>query len=321
LSGAAADGSLQTQDGLLAQLERMRGDPRGATLVRRFLEGWVHLPGVARAVKDPEMFPEWQEPALRTALQDQARAFFDHVLDSERGRLRALLTSPTVFVRADLGDFYGVAGGDTFAPLPLDGGRASGLLTLPAVLALLAKPDESSPIYRGKFVREALLCQQLPAPPANVPKPPEVEPDVSTRQRLAQHEVDPACSGCHEMLDPIGFGFEHFDAIGRYRTSDGGEAVDARGELIATRDVDGEFEGVAELGDMLAGSAEVEECVARQWFRYALGRFEQELDACSMQRLLQAFAAAEQDLNVLPRAIVATEAFRYRRPVDAEASP
>jgi hypothetical protein len=281
----------------------------------------IHVSALDGVVKDPEMFPQWQEPAFRTALQGQARAFFDDVLGQQGGDLNALLTSRTVFVHEDLGDFYDVAGGDTFEPLELDAGRAAGLLTLPALLARMAKPDESSPIYRGKFVREVLLCQQLPAPPANVPKPPEVEPDVSTRERLRQHEVDPACSGCHQMLDPIGFGFEHFDAIGRYRTEDGGDPVDARGELTATRDIDGTFAGVAELGERLASSAEVQECVARQWFRYAISRFEQDFDACSMQQLLASWQAAEQDLNVLPRAVVATDAFLYRRPVDAELSP
>ncbi len=321
LSAAVEGGTLQTADDVAAQLARMLEDPRGSTLVRRFLESVAHVSALDGAVKDPEMFPEWQEPAFRTALQDQARSFFDHVLRAEGGGLDALLTSRTVFVREDLGDFYGVTGGAAFEALELDEGRAAGLLTLPALLARMAKPDESSPIYRGKFVREVLLCQQLPAPPANVPKPPEVEPGVSTRERLRQHEVDPSCKGCHTMLDPIGFGFEHFDAIGRYRTSDGGDPVDASGELIGTRDIDGAFTGVAELGQRLAASAEVEECIARQWFRYAISRFEQELDACSMQQLLASFQAADQNLNVLPRAVVATDAFLYRRPVDAEVSP
>jgi len=321
LSAAVADGTLQTADDVEAQLERMLEDPRGSTLVRRFLESLAHVSALDGVVKDPEMFPQWQQPAFRTALQDQARTFFDHVLGAEGGGLDALLTSRTVFVREDLGDFYGVTGGAAFEPLELDGARAAGLLTLPVLLARMAKPDESSPIYRGKFVREVLLCQQLPAPPANIPKPPEVDPDVSTRERLRQHEVDPSCKGCHTMLDPIGFGFEHFDAIGRYRTSDGGDSVDASGELIGTRDIDGAFTGVAELGGRLASSAEVEECIARQWFRYAISRFEQDLDACSMQQLLAAFQAADQNLNVLPRAVVAIDAFLYRRPIVTEASP
>lgn len=316
LGDAAANGTLATPEGVRTELTRLLADPRGATLVRRFLASFVHLTDVEKVVKDEDAYPDWQDGALRQALRAQAERFFDHVLTNEGGRLGALLTSQTVFVNRTLGGYYGVTGGDTFEPLARTDGTASGLLTLPALLAIQAKPAESSPIYRGRFVREALLCQTLPAPPADVPKPPDVEPDVSTRERLRQHEVDPECSGCHTLIDPVGFGFEHFDAVGRYRTLDGGEPVDARGELFETRDADGPFDGVVELGQKLAASSEVEECMARQWFRYALGRFERDVDVCSMKRLLATFRAAERDLNALPRAVVETDAFLYRRPLD-----
>jgi hypothetical protein len=144
-------------------------------------------------------------------------------------------------------------------------------------------------------------------------------PGVSTRERAAQHEADATCSGCHRLLDPIGFGFENFNTIGRYRTEDGGKPVDASGNVAGTRDIDGPFNGVAELGRKLAASREVEECVTRQWFRFATNRFEQPVDDCSMKSVLDSFDAAGQDLNALPRAIVQTDAFLYRRPIDAPA--
>jgi len=219
-----------------------------------------------------------------------------------------------VFVNAALEPYYGPSSGEAFRAVQGEDGTASGLLTLPALLSLKAKPSESSPIYRGKFVREALLCQTLPSPPANIPKPPDVEPGVSTRERLAQHEVDPKCSGCHRLMDPIGFGFEHFDAIGRYRATDGDQPVDASGELVSTDDTDGRFDGVVELGARLAGSAAVEQCVAKQWFRFAIGRFEQKMDACSMKTVTDALRAG-RSLNALPEAVVRSAAFRYRRPI------
>jgi Protein of unknown function (DUF1592)/Protein of unknown function (DUF1588)/Protein of unknown function (DUF1595)/Protein of unknown function (DUF1585) len=320
LNDAIASGRLSSKDGVAGELAWMLEDPRGSTLVSRFLESFLHVSDIDKIVKDEAAFPEWQG-GLRQALKDQAQSFFDHVLQNQGGQLSALFTSPTVFVNGTLGAFYGVSGDDTFQPLERSDGTASGILTLPAFLALQAKPAESSPIYRGRFVREALLCQTLPAPPANVPKPPEVEPSVSTRERLSQHEVDPKCRGCHQLLDPVGFGFEHYDAIGRYRTTDGDAPVDAQGNLIDTRDIDGPFNGVVELGAKLASSAEVEECIARQWFRYALGRFEQDMDVCSMKSLLESFQAAAQDLNALPRAVVETNAFMYRRPLDFQGSP
>jgi len=170
-------------------------------------------------------------------------------------------------------------------------------------------------------VRESLLCQQLPAPPPNVPRPPEVTPGVSTRERLREHEVNTACSSCHKLMDPIGFGFEQYDAIGRYRTSDGGKAIDASGEVVRTRDMDGAFSGVSELAQKLAASAEVRECMARQWFRFMLSRFEQSGDECSLNNLFEAFRAADSNLNVLPKAVVETDAFLYRRPIDSQVSP
>ncbi|HEX2876819.1 MAG TPA: DUF1592 domain-containing protein [Polyangiaceae bacterium] len=319
LNQAVAAGELGTKEGVGAQLAWMLQDVRGQKLVNRFLENWMHVGAVDGLVKNAELYPEFSTGTLRSSLRGQASAFFDDLLTRQGGKLNALFTSTSVFYNKDLGSYYGVTGGDTFQSLEKTDGTAAGVLTLPALLAVTGKPNESSPIYRGRFVREALLCQQLPSPPANIPAPPEVMPGVSTRERAAQHEVDPSCSGCHQLLDPIGFGFENFDTIGRYRTEDGGKTVDASGNVIATRDIDGAFNGVAELGKKLAASSEVKECVTRQWFRYAINRFEQPLDGCTMQSVLESFDAAGQDLNSLPQAIVKTDAFLYRRPIDAQA--
>jgi hypothetical protein len=296
LTAAAAAGALSTKDGVAGELTWMLRDPRGVKAVHRFLEGWVHLSSVETVVKDKQLFPDWANGAFRTSLRTQAESFFDEALGPAQGTLTSLFT----LERAD--------------------GSGKGVLTLPALLGILATATESSPIYRGKFVREQLLCQELPAPPPNVPKPPDVPPGVSTRDKFRQHEANPACSGCHRLMDPIGFGFEHYDAIGRYRTVDNGAPVDASGEVVLTRDIDGKFVGVAELAQRLAASAEVQECAARQWFRYFLSRFEQDADRCSMHRIALQLRAAGSNLNALPPALVGTDAFLYRRPID-EVSP
>jgi hypothetical protein len=317
LNAAAAAGQLASKDQVTTQLARMLADPKGATFVRRFLEGWIQLPGVDGLVKDTTLYPEWSAAGstLPASVKGQARAFFDDLVKNQDGKLDALLTSSTVFVNKDLASFYGTSSSDAaFTPMTMSNGQASGLLTLPALLSLMAKPNESWPIYRGKFVREALFCQELPAPPPNVPKPPDVQPGVSTRTRLSQHETNPSCSGCHSEMDPIGFGFEAYDAIGRYRTTDGGQAVDASGELIMT-DVDSKFNGVVELGKKLATSTEVRECVTRQWFRFTTGRYEQGMDGCSMKGISDAFQSNGLSLNALPKALVESNAFLYRRPI------
>ncbi|HET6283975.1 MAG TPA: DUF1592 domain-containing protein [Polyangia bacterium] len=323
LTAAATAGMLSTKEGLAAQLTWMLADPKGQTLVRRFLESWIHLSDVDGLVKDKTLFPQWGNATLKTSMVDQARAFFDDVLGAQGGKLASLLTSPKVFANKDLAPYYGTTSASTtFQPVqPQGSGTASGLLTLPVFLSTLAKPDESSPIYRGKFVREELLCQLLPPPPPNVPKAPVVQPGVSTRERLKQHEVDPSCSVCHVLMDPIGFGFENYDAIGQFRATDNGQAVDANGEVNAPADVAGKFNGVVELGQKLASSKIVQECMSRQWFRFMLSRFEQEVDGCSVSALVNTFRADDGSLNSLPLALIQTDAFLYRRPLDSKVSP
>jgi Protein of unknown function (DUF1592)/Protein of unknown function (DUF1588)/Protein of unknown function (DUF1595)/Protein of unknown function (DUF1585) len=318
LTAAAAGGTLATPANVVTQLQRMMQDPRGATVVPQFLGSWIQLPALAGVAKDSAVYPEWTTD-LQTAMATQAQQFFTDLLTNQGGTLAKLLTSPTVLLNKQTALLYGTSASalpadGSFQAMQNPGTAAAGLLTLPAFLATEAKADQSSPIYRGKFVREQLLCQELPSPPANVPPAPEIMPGVSTRERLKEHEVNAACAACHTLMDPIGLGFESYDGIGRYRTTDGGKPVDASGALTGT-DVDGPFNGVAELGAKLAMSSTVEGCVATQWFRYSMARAEQVADTCSLGALTKTFHDAGGDLRTLPMAIVQTPAFLYRRPL------
>jgi hypothetical protein len=317
LTMAAASGALATKDGVTAQLQWMLQDPRGTNVLRRFLQGWIEIADLDTVVKDTTMFPDWNGPTVRNALQDQSAAFFDYILANQKGSLGALLTSPTVFFNKTTASYYGATStSDTFQSMDLTDGTAAGLLTLPGLLADLSKPSESWPIYRGKFVREQLLCQELPAPPANVPPPPEPQPGVTMRQRFAIHETNAACSACHLLIDPIGFAFESYDAVGKYRKSDANGPIDVSGEiLLGADDVNGKFVGVGELGKKLATATTVQACMSRQWFRFFLRRYEQDVDGCSMKSILDTFKAKSQDLNSLPLALVQTDAFLYRSQV------
>jgi hypothetical protein len=190
-------------------------------------------------------------------------------------------------------------------------------MTQPGLMALFAKRDRSSPIHRGKFVRETILCQAPPPPPDNVPEPPEVDESQTTREQFAEHSENPVCAGCHVLMDPIGFGFEHFDGVGRYRATEWGLAVDATGELHGT-DVDGTFNGVNELAQLLASSDQVKACVTSQWFRFGYGRFETDEDDCSVEEIKAAFAASNYDIKELIIALTLTDAFRYRHAVQED---
>ena len=163
-------------------------------------------------------------------------------------------------------------------------------------------------------MREKLLCQTPPAPPpsANI-TPPKVDASQPTRERFAAHTAEATCKGCHELMDPIGFVFESYDALGRYRESEGDAPIDTSGWISGSADADGELADAQELSERLAASPQVHECVATHWFRFAFGRFEAPADACSLAEAQQAFAASEGDLAELLVALTQTEAFRHRR--------
>jgi hypothetical protein len=177
-----------------------------------------------------------------------------------------------------------------------------------------ALPDQSSPIHRGKLVREQVLCQPLPPqPPGLMVSPPEVDPRRPTRQRFAQHAEDAACSVCHRLMDPIGFGFERYDGIGRYRGSDGGGPVDDRGEVVDGAGGGFTFQGARQLGEKLAASPTVAACLATQWYRFAFGRMEGSGDRCSLDRVKADFTSSG-DLRQLLLSLVGTDAFRSWSP-------
>jgi hypothetical protein len=221
-----------------------------------------------------------------------------------------LFQTNRTFVDRSLATLYGLPSpsADAFAPASFASGRP-GVLTRGAWLTLLAHNDQTSPTLRGKFVLERVLCRSVPPPPPNVNNTPaRVEPGSSTRERMAAHATNPSCSGCHAQIDPIGFAFEGFDAIGRLRSEDGGKPVDVRGG-IPSGDVAGPVTGADALMDRLAGSADVRSCVARHWFRYALGRGEVASDEPTLQRLAGVLRGDADVWRKLLVALTLTDAF------------
>jgi hypothetical protein len=179
-------------------------------------------------------------------------------------------------------------------------------------MANFAKADQTDPVHRGKFVRERLLCQVVPPPPVDaMVTPPVVSPDATTRERFAQHQADPACAGCHLMMDSIGLGFEHYDAMGQWRDDENGLPIDATGELVGS-DMAGPFNGAIELAQKLAQSTDVANCIADTWFRFAQGRSESPDDEATLTALKASFAASEYRLRDLVVALTQTSAFRFR---------
>ncbi len=315
LLDAAADGQLSGAEGLVAQAERLLGDPRARESVASFHVQWLGLDHLEDAFKDPGVYPEFTAD-LADAMVDETRRFTSLTVLQGDGRLETLLTASHSYLTDPLFELYGVdvpEGFVTGMPVELDPQQRAGIITHAAFLTEHALTNQSGPIQRGVEIRNQFFCDPPPPPPpdANV-EPPAPDPDATTREIFEQHTADPTCASCHVLIDGIGLGMENYDGVGRYRTTENGKPVDATGELLAT-DVDGPFDGGVELAHQLAQSEQVRECVARQWFRFAFGRLEGDGDTCSLDTLHVAFADADYDVRAVLIELVRTDAFLYRR--------
>jgi hypothetical protein len=309
----AESDQLKTPDQIEATVRKMFLDPKAHDATAEFFTEWLKASDLDSLSKDPTIYPGYNAD-VGASMKRGLIAFTSSVVWDGDGRLETLLTTPTMFVDGKTGPLYGSnATGSTLVKVELDGSRYAGLITQPAVLTVFAKPNQSSPVQRGKFVRERLFCQPLPPPPANIViKPPEIVPGQTTRERFSQHDKDPACSSCHHLMDPIGFGFESFDGIGRWRDTDQGLPVDASGNLQET-DTNGAFVGAHDLAVHLASSAAVRECVGTEWFRYAMARGVDADDDCSLATINDAMTKSNGNIRELIVGITRTPAFRYRR--------
>jgi hypothetical protein len=316
LLDAAEGGRLATREQVATQARRMLKDTRAHRALSQFYNQWFGLGRLATATKDTSAYPDFNE-SLRSSMSEESRLFIDDVLWNGDAKLKTLLTAPYSFVDASLAKLYGVnaptSGG--FSKVSLNQSQRAGVMTQAAVLAAYARADESSPVKRGQWVRVRMLCQELPDPPANIPQLPAPQAGISNRERFAMHTSNAACSGCHNLIDGLGFGLEAYDGIGRFRTTDQGVAVDSRGTVTSTTDIDGAYNGAIELATKLAQSTQVRDCAPTQWLRYTLGRSAETADACSAQQLKQAFATSDGDLRELMVALTQTDAFwHYRKP-------
>jgi len=317
---AAAAGQLDTDAAVETQARRMLGDARARTTLSAFFEGWLERDQLKDKDKDPKVYPEYND-ALRAAMLAETHAFAENVVFDGDGHWTTLLGATYSFLNQPLGKLYGMAAvtGTSFQRTDLPAGQRAGFLTQASFLSLTGAADGSHPVRRGKAVFQKLLCGELPPPPANVPPAKPPTPGVSTRERFVEHDSNECARVCHGAMDPIGFGFENYDGIGKYRTMDAGKNVDATGSL----DLDGatrSFANALELANLLAGSDEVRRCFATQWARFALARNEAEADRASVEAVQAAFGASATDRDL----IVATtkmRSFRYRSPSPGEVLP
>jgi hypothetical protein len=319
LFAAAAAGQLTSVAGLQTQIQRLLSDPKAADMAADFFDDWLDVNVLSSRPKDATLYPMWNQD-LATAMENEFRTFGSATLTGS-GSFADLLTGTSTSVNQALAAVYKVSGvtGTTPKPATLDATQRSGLLTLAGFLTVTGASDGSSPVRRGHAIYTRLLCNVLPNPPNNVPPPQPPTPGLTTRDRFLQHDQNSCTGSCHNAMDPIGFGFEHYDGIGQFRTTDQNLPVDASGQIPLNGGMQTFTDAVA-LTQMLAGSPDVQACFARQWTRYALNRWDTSADLASVEGASSAFQASG-NMRDLIAAVATSRTFRYRTPAPGEVLP
>jgi hypothetical protein len=314
---AAADATeLESSDARAQQVERLLQDPRAREQMSTFVFQWIGIQGIEQAQKDPEVYPDFSAGLAQKMSEETTRFIEDVVFDGDSS-LHTLLRADYTFADAELAALYGAqaAAGNELSRVALDPGQRSGILTQGSVLSMFAQSTQSSPVRRGKFVRTRLLCQTLPSPPLDVAVvPPPPSESNTTRERFAAHAQE-ACAECHKLIDPLGFGFENFDGIGRYRTEENGFPVDATGDIIGTEDADGPFDGAIELAERLAQSSHVRACFVNNWLQFSMARHVAAADQCTKQSAFEGFMNGERTIRDLVVDIASSDEFVLRLPM------
>lgn len=310
LISSAAQGQLSTPAQIASAASRMMADSKFDNALGDFITQWLEVSELATIVKDSGVYPRFSGQ-IAEGMLEEAQAFTVATFRGPEPTLPALLTGTTTHVNAALADYYGVA-------LALDGsadlsGTARrGILMQGAVLAAKGNSYRTSPVRRGKFILNRLLCSNVPPPPPDaVVDLPPADPNLTLREQLAQHAASPSCNNCHAVMDPLGLAFENFDGAGAYRDMEGNFPVDASGALT----MGGEqwtFSNAGELVELLVQSDDVKDCFVRQWVRYALGRFEQRVEEGAVLEIIDAHAAGGGTLQNLVLAIVQSKPFTHR---------
>ena len=315
LLDAAEAGLLHDDATLTAEVDRLLADPRARAGVRNLASELFNLHELDLIVFDPWLFPHFDETVAVSA-REETLLNVEDVVFTEDAPWDTLFTRRRTFVDRKLASIYGVAApvreGFGAVELPEDGGRI-GYFGQVSFLGLNAHSTLSSPTLRGLFVRHELLCQGIPAPPADVNTSiPEPSADAPTmRERIAVHLEDPSCAGCHRIMDPVGLGFENFDAIGGWRVSENGATIDPSGELDGVA-----FTGPAGLAAAVAGHRQLSPCLAETVFAYANGHRPGDGEAAWVEWLAARFDADGRSLRSLLRHIALSPSFRRAAEVE-----
>jgi mono/diheme cytochrome c family protein len=316
----AISGKLHEPAILEQQVSRMFADPRARTsLVQNFFSDWLETRNVWLLNPDGTKFP-WFDDNLRSAFVTETELFLNAQLKEDHG-VADLLTSNETFLNEQLAHHYGIPGvyGSHFRRVTLTDENRFGLLGKASVLAVTSYTTRTAPTIRGKWVLENILAAPPPAPPANVPALELSNKDgkpISVRQMLETHRANPACASCHARMDPLGLSLENFDAIGQWRTTDAGQAIDASGVLLDGTKVDGPRELRQAL---MAQKTQFVKTVTGKLLTYALGRGLEYYDAPTVRAIDRSAAADDYRWSSVILGIVKSPAFQMR--IGGQATP
>ena len=311
LFGLAERGELRKPGVLDGQVRRMLKDPRSKALVENFAGQWLMLRNIRTLSPDTGTYRDWDD-GLRQAMIRETELFFEHVVKEDRD-VREFLDADYSFLNDRLAKHYGIPNvrGGEFRQVKLPDSRRGGVLTQASVLTVTSNPTRTSPVKRGKWVYENILGLTAPPPAPDVPElPPVAQLKGTVRQQMEQHRANPSCAVCHAKLDPLGFGLENFDGIGKWRDTDNRQKVVASGVLPGGES----FNGPAGLRKVLLGKADqFRRCLAEKLLTYALGRGLEYYDKCTLDEIVGKLAQGRDKFSVLTLAIVESEPFQKRR--------
>lgn len=313
----AIAGKLHQDDVLRQQVRRMLADEKAEALTTNFADQWLYLRNLDSLTPDLRLFPDFDDN-LRQAMRRETELLFDHVLRQDRSVLE-LLSADYTFLNERLAQHYGIphVRGSRFRQVDLSKMidpqlRRGGLLRQGSILTVTSYATRTSPVIRGHWILKNLLGTPPPPPPANVPALEDntVSAQLSVRERLAQHRANQACAGCHNLMDPVGFALENFDAVGRWRDVELGKPIDASGGLP-----DGsEFAGVEGLEQSLLARPEMfVQTLTEKLLTYALGRGVEYYDAPAIRQIVRQAQAEEYRFSSLIVGVVMNTPFRVRR--------
>jgi hypothetical protein len=296
---------------LRAQIKRMIDDPKSNALVENFAGQWLTLRKLDNFQPDPTLFPQWND-SIKALAKRETLTFFAGVMRDDLNVVN-LLDADFTYLNQELADYYGVRNvrGDNFRKVSLADTERAGLLTHASILAVTSNPTRTSPVKRGKWILDNLLATPPPPAPPGVPELKDKGQLTGTlRQRMEQHRVDPACAGCHKLMDPLGFALESYDAVGKFRELDEGVAIDASGILPDGSVVNGAHELRAAL---LKGSQEqFVRCLTEKMLTYALGRGLEYYDKCAVDKILAEMHKRDAKFSTLLEQIVLSDPFQKK---------